>query len=194
VNRVSSDVPRARFGVREVVDLTLEFYRRNYIEGLFLSSGIIQSADYTTAQMVEVARQLRDDHQFRGYIHLKIIPGASRELVLAAGRHADRISANIELPTERDLQRLAPEKSRGGIERTMAYVREEQQEQRADFAPAGQTTQMICGRDREHRCRHPADRVGFVRAPSFASCLLLSVQPHPPGAPRPAVPTTGADA
>ena len=145
VNRVSSDIPRARFRVREVVDLTLEFYRRNYIEGLFLSSGVIQSADYTTAQMVDVARQLRNDHHFRGYIHLKIIPGASRELVLAAGRHADRISANIELPTERDLQRLAPEKSRDGIERTMADVRDEQQERRPDFAPAGQTTQMIVG-------------------------------------------------
>ena len=145
VNRVSSDIPRARFGVKEVVDLTLEFYRRNYIEGLFLSSGVIQSPDYTTAQMVKVARQLRIDHRFRGYIHLKIIPGASRALVLAAGRHADRVSANIELPTERDLQRLAPEKSRAGIEQTMADVREEQQERRGDFAPAGQTTQMIVG-------------------------------------------------
>src|SRR5688572_3778895 len=111
VNRVSSDIPRARFTVGEVVNLTLEFYRRNYIEGLFLSSGVIQSADYTTAQLIEVARRLRVDHQFRGYIHLKIIPGASRDLVLAAGGHADRVSANIELPTARDLERLAPEKS-----------------------------------------------------------------------------------
>ena len=145
VNRLSSDVPRARFGIREVVDLTVEFYKRNYIEGLFLSSGVIQSADYTTAQIIEVARRLRVDHQFRGYIHLKIIPGASRALVLEAGRLADRVSANIELPTERDLQRLAPEKSRASIEQTMADVREELQERRPDFAPAGQTTQMIVG-------------------------------------------------
>jgi putative DNA modification/repair radical SAM protein len=145
VNRVSSDVERARFSVREVVDLTIEFYKRNYVEGLFLSSGVIQSADYTTEQLVDVARRLRVDHQFRGYIHLKIIPGTSRQLVLAAGRYADRVSANIELPTERDLARLAPEKSRTGIEQTMAEVSEELQERRPDFAPAGQTTQMIVG-------------------------------------------------
>ncbi len=101
VNRVSSDVERARFTVEEVVDLTLDFYRRNYIEGLFLSSGIIQSPDYTMEQLVEVARQLREDHRFGGYIHLKLIPGASAELVAQAGRLADRVSANIELPTQR---------------------------------------------------------------------------------------------
>ena len=154
VNRVSSDVPRARFAVQEVVDLTLEFYRRNYIEGLFLSSGIIQSADYTTAQLVEVARRLRVDHRFGGYIHLKIIPGASAELVTAAGTHADRVSANIELPTQIDLDLLAPEKTRRAIEGTMSAVATRLQEAAEDkktmthprpFAPAGQTTQMIVG-------------------------------------------------
>src|SRR6201992_688661 len=98
VNRRTSDVARARFSVEQVVDLTLSFYRRNYIEGLFLSSGIIQSADYTMEQMVEGARQLREEHAFRGYIHLKTIPEASPELIEAAGRHADRVSVNLELP------------------------------------------------------------------------------------------------
>jgi putative DNA modification/repair radical SAM protein len=154
VNRASSDILRARFSVGEVVDLTLDFYRRNYIEGLFLSSGIIQSADYTTEQMVEVARRLRVDHQFGGYIHLKIIPGANPSLVAAAGLHADRVSANIELPTQIDLQRLAPDKTRQSIESTMAVVKEQVDAAEHDretmarprpFAPAGQTTQMIVG-------------------------------------------------
>jgi putative DNA modification/repair radical SAM protein len=154
VNRVSSDIPRARFSVQEVVDLTLEFYRRNYIEGLFLSSGIVQSADYTTQQMTEVARQLRVDHRFGGYIHLKIIPGAEPALVTDAGRYADRVSANIELPVQADLDRLAPDKLRSAIEGTMAVVRSESDAAAEDrrtmrhplpFAPAGQTTQMIVG-------------------------------------------------
>ncbi len=154
VNRVSSDVERARFTVQEVVDLTLDFYRRNYIEGLFLSSGIIQSPDYTTEQLVEVARRLREDHRFGGYIHLKLIPGASAELVAAAGRLADRVSANIELPTERDLERLAPEKTHAAVEQTMTVVSVESQAAEEDqrrmktpppFAPAGQTTQMLVG-------------------------------------------------
>jgi putative DNA modification/repair radical SAM protein len=154
VNRVTSDVARARFAVQEVVDLTLEFYRRNYIEGLFLSSGIIQSPDYTTEQLVEVARRLRRDHAFGGYIHLKLIPGASHDLVKAAGLHADRVSANIELPTPHDLARLAPEKTHQSIEATMAVVTGAVEESGDDggttrgapaFAPAGQTTQMIVG-------------------------------------------------
>ena len=154
VNRVSSDVARARFSVGEVVNLTLEFYRRNYIEGLFLSSGIIRSPDYTTEQLVEVARRLREDHGFRGYIHLKLIPGASAELVRAAGLHADRVSANIELPTRADLERLAPEKTREHIEAAMHTVNDESQAAQEDnrimkharpFAPAGQTTQMVVG-------------------------------------------------
>ena len=116
VNRVTSDTPRARFTPDEVVQLTLEFYRRNYIEGLFLSSGIIQSPDYTMEQLIAVARSLRETHQYYGYIHLKAVPGASEELMATAGRYADRLSANIELPTSEDLQKLAPEKTRAGIE------------------------------------------------------------------------------
>ena len=154
VNRVTSDVARARFSVEDVVNLTLEFYRRNYIEGLFLSSGIIQSSDYTTEQLVEVARRLRRDHAFGGYIHLKLIPGASQELVATAGLYADRVSANIELPTRHDLSRLAPEKTHEAIEGTMAVVKEAIDQSDHDrgktrhvhlFAPAGQTTQMIVG-------------------------------------------------
>src|SRR3954454_22251654 len=116
VNRVSSDVPRARFSVEEVVTLTLDFYRRNYIEGLFLSSGIIQTPDYTMEQLVAVARELRETHHFGGYIHLKVIPGASETLIAEAGRWADRVSANMELAVERHLVRLAPEKRHGTIE------------------------------------------------------------------------------
>src|ERR687889_1679203 len=113
VNRVSSNVPRARFSIDEVVRLTLDFYRRNCIEGLFLSSGIIRSPDYTMEQVVEVARVLREEHDFRGYIHLKTIPEASAELLARAGRYADRLSINIELPTVQGLAELAPEKDYG---------------------------------------------------------------------------------
>src|ERR1700749_4242155 len=110
VNRVSSNTERARFSVKEVVDLTLGFYRRNYIEGLFLSSGIIRDADYTMEAMVRVVKALRLDHDFRGYIHLKLIPEASAELVAEAGLYADRVSINIELPKDESLARFAPEK------------------------------------------------------------------------------------
>jgi len=153
VNRVSNDLPRARFSVGEVVDLTLDFYRRNYIEGLFLSSGIVQSADYTMEQMAAVARTLRETHRFGGYIHLKVIPGASTLLIEEAGRWADRVSANIELAVERELIRLAPEKRHGVIETTMSTIRERRDAADADratrdaprFAPAGQSTQLIVG-------------------------------------------------
>jgi len=154
VNRVSSAVPRARFTVEEVVRLTLDFYRRNYIEGLFLSSGIISSADYTMEQVVAVARTLRVVHGFKGYLHLKTIPEASQALIDEAGRWADRISINIELPTAADLQQLAPEKDSGRIETAMEAIRariDESAAQRAEnpkapvFAPAGQSTQMIVG-------------------------------------------------
>jgi putative DNA modification/repair radical SAM protein len=153
VNRRSSDVPRARFAAEEVVNLTLSFYRRNYIEGLFLSSGIIQSADYTMEQLVEVARQLRVEHEFAGYIHLKTIPEASAELIEAAGRYADRLSVNIELPSNDALRSLAPEKSERSIKKTMGAIRlklDEKQDAGARaprFAPAGQSTQMIVGAD-----------------------------------------------
>ncbi|HEY0568409.1 MAG TPA: radical SAM protein, partial [Xanthobacteraceae bacterium] len=110
INRRSSNVRRARFSVAEVVELTLQFYKRNYIEGLFLSSGIIRSPDYTMEQLIEVARSLREQHGFRGYIHLKAIPEADPELIAQAGRYADRLSINVELPTEQGLKNFAPEK------------------------------------------------------------------------------------
>jgi putative DNA modification/repair radical SAM protein len=151
VNRRSSDVPRARFTSAEVVALTLSFYKRNYIEGLFLSSGIIQSADYTMEQMVEVARALREDHEFRGYIHLKTIPEASSGLIDLAGRYADRLSVNIELPTRDALKSLAPEKSDVSIKRSMSAIRLKVDESKEGgvgaekFSPAGQSTQIIVG-------------------------------------------------
>src|SRR4051812_44521425 len=111
VNRVSSDTPRARFTPEEVVTLTIEFYKRNYIEGLFLSSGVVQSPDQTMELLVRVAQMLRTEHQFGGYIHLKAVPGASAELLKQAGRWADRLSANIEMPTQADLDKLAPAKT-----------------------------------------------------------------------------------
>jgi putative DNA modification/repair radical SAM protein len=156
INRKSSNVRRARFTVDEVVDLTLAFYRRNYIEGLFLSSGIIRSSDYTMEQIVEVARRLREEHGFRGYIHLKTIPDADPELVHRAGLYADRLSINVELPTAGGLKRLAPEKSGERIERAMGDLKgaiEDGHDARSRyrsaprFAPAGQSTQMIVGAD-----------------------------------------------
>jgi putative DNA modification/repair radical SAM protein len=155
VNRVSSNVTRARFSVQEVCDLTLGFYKRNYIEGLFLSSGIIRSADYTMEEMVRVARALREVHDFRGYIHLKVIPEASPALVNQAALYADRVSINIELPRDESLTQLAPEKDIGGIKKAMGAVRlgvEAGQEKGrkarpAKYAPAGQSTQMIVGAD-----------------------------------------------
>jgi putative DNA modification/repair radical SAM protein len=155
VNRVSSNTTRARFTVQEVVDLTLGFYRRNYIEGLFLSSGIIRNADYTMEEMVRVARALREVHDFRGYIHLKLIPEAASALVDQAALYADRVSINIELPRDESLARLAPEKDLAGIKKAMGAVRlgveagaEKGRKARAPkFAPAGQSTQLIVGAD-----------------------------------------------
>jgi len=152
VNRRTSNVPRARFTVQEVVKLTIDFYLRNYIDGLFLSSGIIQSADYTMEQLVAIARELREVHQFRGYIHLKTIPDADPVLIEAAGRYADRLSVNIELPTQNSIERLAPEKSVHTIKLAMGNIRLKLDEKAAEpkapaFAPAGQSTQMIVGAD-----------------------------------------------
>ena len=156
INRASSGVERARFTVEEVVTLTLEFYRRNYIEGLFLSSGIIRSPDETMAEMVRVARILREREHFRGYIHLKTIPDAAPEWIAEAGKWADRLSINVELPTETALADLAPEKSLRTIHSAMAEVRargEAAKDRTARgtraprFAPAGQSTQMIVGAD-----------------------------------------------
>ncbi|MBJ3786946.1 putative DNA modification/repair radical SAM protein [Devosia sediminis] len=156
INRSSSNVQRARFSVDEVVRLTLDFYRRNYIEGLFLSSGIIRSPDYTMEQMVLVARTLRETHLFAGYIHLKVIPNAAPELLVEAGRWADRLSTNIELPTDGALEQFAPEKRPSEIRTAMARLRGKLDEatpegktkaKPAKFAPAGQSTQMIVGAD-----------------------------------------------
>ncbi|MBV8908246.1 MAG: putative DNA modification/repair radical SAM protein [Sphingomonas sp.] len=156
INRKSSNVRRARFTAEEVVRLTLAFYKRNYIEGLFLSSGIIRSSNYTMEQIVEVARSLREDHDFRGYIHLKTIPDADPELVRQAGLHADRVSINVELPTEAGLTDLAPEKDAAQIEGAMldmkASIADAGDASRRfrsapKFAPAGQSTQMIVGAD-----------------------------------------------
>ncbi len=156
INRASSNVARARFSVDEVVRLTLEFYRRNYVEGLFLSSGIIRSGDYTMEQLVRVARTLREEHDFRGYIHLKLIPEADPKLVEEAGLYADRLSANIELPRDEALRRLAPQKDVAVIKKAMGQVRlkvEAAKPGKRDrarpprFAPAGQSTQLIVGAD-----------------------------------------------
>ena len=154
INRVSSDVKRARFSPEEVIWLTLEFYRRNYIEGLFLSSGIIESPDATMEQLVRAVRGLRETHKFNGYIHLKVVAGASQELILHAGKWADRVSANIEMPTQPDLDRLAPAKTLTSVTTAMARIKAKMIET-ADskkhlpsaptFAPAGQSTQMIVG-------------------------------------------------
>lgn len=155
INRASSNVQRARFTVEEAVKLTLDFYRRNYIEGLFLSSGIIRSPDYTMEQVVLVAKTLREVHHFKGYIHLKTIPEADDALIAQAGKYADRLSINIEVPTEMSLSKLAPEKDVRAIRRTMGRLRlklDEAKETKRDkhapgFAPAGQSTQMIVGAD-----------------------------------------------
>lgn len=163
INRASSPIDRARFSVEEVVNLTLDFYKRNYIEGLFLSSGIIQSSDYTMEQLVQVAKTLRVQHDFRGYIHLKTIPDASPELLRAAGIYADRLSINIELPSKRALQELAPEKNPATIHQSMGTLKDhitESKEHKADkkirnkrkkakfnYSPAGQSTQLIVGAD-----------------------------------------------
>ncbi len=169
VNRASSHVERARFTVDEVVKLTLDFYKRNYIEGLFLSSGIIQSSDYTMEQLVEVARTLRQTFDFRGYIHLKTIPDASTELLKLAGLYADRLSINIELPSKQSLKRFAPEKDPDTINRSMSELKEHIDESKESrkrvktassiaqkkttrknkfvYSPAGQSTQMIVGAD-----------------------------------------------
>jgi putative DNA modification/repair radical SAM protein len=152
VNRRSSDVPRARFTPDEVVRLTIDFYLRNYIDGLFLSSGIIQSADYTMEQLILVAKTLRQKHQVRGDIHLKTIPDAAPELIEEAGRWADRLSVNIELPTAAGIEKLAPEKSMQTIKFAMGAIRrridQKAEEPRApSFSPAGQSTQMIVGAD-----------------------------------------------
>jgi putative DNA modification/repair radical SAM protein len=154
VNRRSNDIPRAAFTPEEVVDLTINFYRRNYIEGLFLSSGVDKSVDDTMDRMIRIAKKLRDEKSFGGYIHLKIVPGAAQELVRQAGLYADRVSVNVELPSADSLHKLAPQKKKQGIFQPMARIGEEcmeyaiarrKSQKPPAFAPAGQSTQMIIG-------------------------------------------------
>jgi len=158
INRRTNDIPRATFAVSELVELTIEFYRRNYIEGLFLSSGVVRNPDYTMERMVRVIKDLRTIHRFNGYIHMKSIPGASQQLVHEAGLYADRLSVNIEIPTEQNLKMLAPEKDLESVYKPMLYIQqgvlesaEERQKHRSAprFAPAGQSTQMIIGATNE---------------------------------------------
>ena len=158
VSRRSNDVPRAAFSVEEVVDLTINFYRRNYIEGLFLSSGIFKNADYTMERLVRIARTLRLEHNFNGYIHLKIIPKASPELIRDAGLYADRLSVNMEIPTESGLKLLAPDKKHQDMIAPMTVVRDNIAELKEDkpriksapdFARAGQSSQLIIGAAQE---------------------------------------------
>jgi putative DNA modification/repair radical SAM protein len=154
VSRKSNDVKRAAFTVQEVVDMTLNFYRRNYIEGLFLSSGIFTNPDYTMERLVLIAKKLRTEHKFNGYIHLKTIPGASDDLLREAGLYADRLSVNVEMPTEQSLKLLAPDKKREDMIRPMTFLKNEiiaRKEEKITsvkapiFAPAGQSTQMVIG-------------------------------------------------
>ncbi|MFD2164124.1 putative DNA modification/repair radical SAM protein [Paradesertivirga mongoliensis] len=158
VTRKSNDIKRTAFTVQEVVDLTINFYRRNYIEGLFLSSGIFKDADYTMERLVRVAKKLRSEHNFNGYIHLKSIPGASDELMKEAGLYADRLSVNIEIPTEQGLKLLAPDKDRKDMIQPMNFLKNEiilrESENKTFrnaplFAPAGQSSQMIIGAAQE---------------------------------------------
>lgn len=158
INRRSNDIPRATLSVSELVDLTIEFYRRNYIEGLFLSSGVVRNPDYTMERLVRVAKDLRRIHRFNGYIHLKSIPGSSRELVNEAGLYADRLSVNIEIPKEENLKLLAPEKDHQSVYQPMRYIQQGVLTNKEDrkkfrhaprFVPAGQSTQMIVGATKE---------------------------------------------
>lgn len=154
VSRRSNDVKRAAFTVEEVVDLTMSFYRRNYIEGLFLSSGIFKNADYTMERLVRIAKKLRLENRFNGYIHLKTIPGASQELLTEAGLYADRMSINLEMPTEKGLKLVAPEKSHDDVKKPLGFIKDSiaalKEERKLirhtpKFVPAGQSTQMVIG-------------------------------------------------
>lgn len=154
VSRRSNDVKRAAFTVQEVVDLTMNFYRRNYIEGLFLSSGIFKSADFTMERMLQVVKKLRLEENFNGYIHLKTIPGASQEMITEAGLYVDRMSINLEMPTEAGLQKFAPEKNHAEVQKDLGIVRDRLIQFKDErklirsvpkFVPAGQTTQMVVG-------------------------------------------------
>lgn len=154
VSRKSNDVRRAAFTVEEVVDLTMNFYRRNYIEGLFLSSGIFKNADFTMERLMRIVKKLRIEERYNGYIHLKTIPGASEELIKEAGLYVDRMSINLELPTEAGLKMIAPEKDHDSVKKPLAFVQNKIKEYKSEaklikhtpqFVPAGQSTQMVIG-------------------------------------------------
>ena len=201
VNRCSNDTRRATFTPAELAELTIQFYRRNYIEGLFLSSGVLRSPDYTMEQMIAALRTLREEYRFNGYIHAKAIPGASPELVNALGMLADRLSVNIELPSEQGLKALAPNKTKEAIFRPMGQIRDGLRENREElakyrhaprFAPAGQSTQMIVGATADSD-RHILsltqglyDRYGLKRVffsayvPVVENSLLPSLDTKPP--------------
>jgi putative DNA modification/repair radical SAM protein len=157
-NRKSNDIPRATFKVEEIANLTVEFYKRNYIEGLFLSSGVIKSPDYTMEALLRVAKSLREEHKFSGYIHLKAIPGASADLIAMAGYYADRMSVNIEIPSEPYLKMLAPNKDFESVFSPMNRLRTKILEHKGNlkrrglkkFVPAGQSTQVIVGASPEN--------------------------------------------
>ena len=158
INRRSNDIKRATLSVSELEEITMEFYRRNYIEGLFLSSGVVRNADYTMERLTAIVRDLRTIHRFNGYIHLKSIPGASKELLAEAGRYADRMSVNIEIPKEESLKLLAPEKDHQSVFQPMRLIQQVVLENKEDrrrfrhaprFVPAGQSTQMIVGATKE---------------------------------------------
>ncbi len=201
INRRSNDVKRTAFTPEELADLTIEFYRRNYIEGLFLSSGIIRNPDYTMEQMLRVVKLLRDVHRFNGYIHMKSIPGASQELVAQAGLYADRMSVNLEIPSEGNLKLLAPEKDYGSVFAPMRYIQQGMLESAEDrkkfrsaprFVPAGQSTQVIIGATPDNDkqiltlASHLYKRPSFKRVyysgyiPINKSDSRLPVLAHPP--------------
>ena len=201
VNRRSNDMRRAAFTPKELAELTIQFYRRNYIEGLFLSSGVLRSPDYTTEQIIESLRILREDYGFNGYIHAKAIPGTSPELVYRLGLLADRLSVNIELPSEQGLRSLAPDKSRSAILRPMGLIRDQARQSKSEltkykhapaFAPAGQSTQLIVGatQDTDRHILHLTEslyakyrlkRVFYsAYVPIVESSLLPSLDTKPP--------------
>ena len=201
VNRRSNDTRRAAFTPKELAELTIQFYRRNYIEGLFLSSGVLRSPDYTTEQMIEALRILREDYGFNGYIHAKAIPGTSPELVYRLGLLADRLSVNIELPSEQGLRSLAPDKSRSAILRPMGLIRDQARQSKSElakykhapaFAPAGQSTQLIVGatQDTDRHILHLTESLyakyrlkrvfSSAYVPIVESSLLPSLDTKPP--------------
>ena len=201
VNRRSNDTRRAAFTPKELAELTIQFYRRNYIEGLFLSSGVLRSPDSTTEQIIESLRILREDYGFNGYIHAKAIPGTSPELVYRLGLLADRLSVNIELPSEQGLRSLAPDKSRSAILRPMGLIRDQARQSKSEltkykhapaFAPAGQSTQLIVGatQDTDRHILHLTEslyakyrlkRVFYsAYVPIVESSLLPSLDTKPP--------------